>query len=231
MGWNALANTGNPTRSVEVNNLIKKVKKEEVRKQGKPSNAKRPLEQREFRSILRILEQKNDFSCKYRMTTMAKFQYNMVARADDTANFETDELKENAEFPFALLCRMCWSKNVFEERDAPDQILLGAMDTDFCILLALSIYLEHWMAVGDGIHSRFLFSDSNDDTASKCIKDSYRNVLKNEVYNSNEFERARSGPLGSSPRHKLVAMAVVVMILTVADDGEIRKGSLTDTLM
>jgi hypothetical protein len=71
------------------------------------------------------------------------------------------------------------------------------MDPDFCILLAFSIYLEHWMAHGDGIHSRYMFSDSNDDTAPKCIKDSYRNALKNEVYNSNEFDRARPGPLGT----------------------------------
>lgn len=41
--WNAIMHSGNPTRSVPVNNLIKAVKKKEVRRQGKPSQARRPL--------------------------------------------------------------------------------------------------------------------------------------------------------------------------------------------
>ena len=39
--WNSITNFGNPTRLVEVNNLIKRVKKKEVRKLGKPSKARR----------------------------------------------------------------------------------------------------------------------------------------------------------------------------------------------
>jgi hypothetical protein len=35
--------------------------------------------------------------------------------------------------------------NVLEERDAPGQIVIGAMDRRYCILLALGIYLEAWM--------------------------------------------------------------------------------------
>ena len=41
MHWNVETEAGNPTKSVAVNELIKQVKKLEVRKQGKPSNAKR----------------------------------------------------------------------------------------------------------------------------------------------------------------------------------------------
>jgi hypothetical protein len=41
--WNVESQTGNPTMSVAVNELIKKIKKAEVRKQGKKSNAKRDL--------------------------------------------------------------------------------------------------------------------------------------------------------------------------------------------
>ena len=35
IGWNVVTQTGNPTRSVPVNQLIKDVKKAEVRRQGK----------------------------------------------------------------------------------------------------------------------------------------------------------------------------------------------------
>ena len=39
--WSAGTGQGNPTRSKDVNDLMKAAKKKEVRKQGKPSNAKR----------------------------------------------------------------------------------------------------------------------------------------------------------------------------------------------
>ena len=43
MPWNAISGQGNPTRSIEVNTLIKKVKKKEVRKQGVSSKARRAV--------------------------------------------------------------------------------------------------------------------------------------------------------------------------------------------
>ena len=50
--WNVEHETGNPTMAVAVNELIKLVKKAEVRKQGKKSNAKRDLKRPEFRKGL-----------------------------------------------------------------------------------------------------------------------------------------------------------------------------------
>ena len=38
-GWNVETRSGNPTRSVEINELIKTVKKKEVRKEGKAGSA------------------------------------------------------------------------------------------------------------------------------------------------------------------------------------------------
>jgi hypothetical protein len=37
---------------------------------------------------------------------------------------------------------MNWSKNVQEERDAPFQIVLGCMDTLYCVLMSLVFWLE-----------------------------------------------------------------------------------------
>ena len=110
MPCNALAQTGNPMQSVEVNELIKAIKKAKLWKQGKACSARCPLEQSEFQGALCILEQKTDVHCNYCVPTMMKFQYNLIAHIDDTANFETNDLKPNEEFPFALLCQMCWSK-------------------------------------------------------------------------------------------------------------------------
>jgi hypothetical protein len=46
--WVLGRNEGNPTRSIEVDSLIKRIKKKEVRKQGELSKAKRPLTEDKF---------------------------------------------------------------------------------------------------------------------------------------------------------------------------------------
>ena len=48
LGWNERSREGNPTHSILVNDLIKKMKKNEVRKQGKATQARRPMEPTEF---------------------------------------------------------------------------------------------------------------------------------------------------------------------------------------
>jgi hypothetical protein len=62
MPWNPVSGQGNPTRSIEVNTLIKKVKKKEVRKQGVASKARRAITHVEFRRMQSILREKNDVS-------------------------------------------------------------------------------------------------------------------------------------------------------------------------
>jgi hypothetical protein len=43
--------------------------------------------------MMRILEQNEDFRLKSRLTSFAKFLFHLIGRNDDTANFETDDLK------------------------------------------------------------------------------------------------------------------------------------------
>lgn len=52
--WDSIRCDGNPTKSDEVNDLIKRIKKQEVRKVGVPPQARRPFEASEFISLLRI---------------------------------------------------------------------------------------------------------------------------------------------------------------------------------
>ena len=60
--WNTQAQTGNPTMSKAVNRLIAEIKKHEVRKQGKASNAKRDLKRAEFKKTLELLQNSNGFN-------------------------------------------------------------------------------------------------------------------------------------------------------------------------
>jgi hypothetical protein len=48
MEWSRTQEEGNPTRSIEINELIKQVKKKEVRKQGAASKTRQPMKETEF---------------------------------------------------------------------------------------------------------------------------------------------------------------------------------------
>ena len=62
MQWNDMANlpVKNPTKYAAVNDLISLVKKKEVRKQGKKSQARKQFEQPEFEKIIDLLEENFD---------------------------------------------------------------------------------------------------------------------------------------------------------------------------
>jgi hypothetical protein len=163
--WNVKSQTGNPTMSVAVNDLIKKIKKAEVRKQGKKSNAKGDLKRPEFRKTHRLLEKHptGGLPCHLRTPCMLNLQFHIIGRADDISNVETMDISHHDKFPaFALQMAVLWSKNVLDERDCPDKILLGMMDTDFCVLIALGCYLGTVLSTKADGH-RFLFSNIDDD--------------------------------------------------------------------
>ena len=163
-----------------MNQLIKDIKWAEVRKLGKETVARRPSEPSEFQYTIAVLARKGeaDIKAAYMVTAAAKFQFHMMARLDDTCRFEESDLKPHPLFPFALLARMCWSKNVYEERGAPDQIILGCMDHRYCVLLALGIYLKIWISTGIGNANNFLFGVSDNPERTKSL---VYNTLKKSV--------------------------------------------------
>jgi hypothetical protein len=65
MPWNAVSGQENPTRPIEVNTLVKKVKKKEVRKEGVSSKDRRAVTHVEFRRMQSILREKNDVIHRY----------------------------------------------------------------------------------------------------------------------------------------------------------------------
>lgn len=54
--WDNITRVGNPTRCAQVNGVVKKVQKYEVRKQGADPQSRRPLEYAEFIQILELLK-------------------------------------------------------------------------------------------------------------------------------------------------------------------------------
>ena len=67
----------------------------------------------------------------------------MIARLDDIYHFQHADVIPNLEFPYPLKFKVGWSKNVLKERDAPDLIILWAMDPAFCPILVIAVHLVH----------------------------------------------------------------------------------------
>jgi hypothetical protein len=56
--WDVRSSSGNPSKSMPVNDTVATVQKLECRKQGRPSCAKRDMKRAEYRKTMRILEAK-----------------------------------------------------------------------------------------------------------------------------------------------------------------------------
>ena len=122
---------------------------------------------------------------KYAIPALCAFQFHLIGRIDDTCQFMLAELATHDVHPFALRARMCWSKNVMEERQAPSQIILGAHDPDFCTLLNLGLYLEEMYPTemnADGELNCFKISSSPASSKARVSR-----ILK-EIFDSEEFK-------------------------------------------
>ena len=94
MVWNELSRVGNPTKSIQINDLIKKIKKYEVRKQGVPSQARRPFSPKEYDEIKEILyKEGKDTIWKYGVPAQMNYQFHLIACADNTTNVLLENLQ------------------------------------------------------------------------------------------------------------------------------------------
>lgn len=157
--WSVQSRSGNPTQSRIINDLINVVKKKETRGLGRPSQADRPFEKEEFHQVLSILQAGNSFDWQYRYPAMLKFMFHLIARGDDAAHVKKENLVASTQYPWALTVKLRWSKNVNDPRDCPHQILLGAMDVRYCVLLSMVLFLEYWIESGAGMTSPWLFGE------------------------------------------------------------------------
>ena len=97
----------------------------------------------DFHTLIEIFRKIDDAFIKYTAAAYFIFQFHMIARLENIYSFQRADLSQNLEFPFALKSKMRWCKNVLEERDAIDQIILGAMDLPFCPILGIAAHQVH----------------------------------------------------------------------------------------
>ena len=208
LGWNTVSLSGNPTRSPEVNDLMKCVRRHEVCGEGVSSQARHAHTLAEFCSLVGMAPNSETFNLQVRIPCILKFQVHLIARVDDAAHVFMNELWAHGMFDYALRVCLRWTKNCLEERDAPEQIILGPSDQDFCVLTLLSIHIQYLLEFLNGESSDYLFCDSGETTelvkalVGKAIRD---HVSNNTGWRNLQEEGVDSGPVGSHSNRKLAS--------------------------
>jgi hypothetical protein len=204
--WNEAAQMGNPTRSKEINDLIKRVKKKEVRNKGATSRARRPITETELIQVQTLLRVKPEHGSvtKYGIPGFVNFQIHMLSRIDCASQWVKMNFEPHDEYPhFAAKARLPWAKNVNEEGDAPWQIVLGAMNPVLCVFIGLAIWLEFYLGQSQGL-SPYVFAFSDDfriPEGGKKTKVFIQKALR-KIYADDEFVAKKRGRLGSHSNRK-----------------------------
>ena len=121
----------------------------------------------------------------------------MIARIDDTTQALVVYIRVHDSICNALKTRLNWSKNVIEERDALWQIILGLMDTAFCVYASLSLWMElNLRSSPNALLSPYLFNLLSDDnsipTGAKKSKKTAHNMFNKFFQNVRLYWRRRS---------------------------------------
>ena len=195
--WDEISKRGNPTKSKEVNDCIRCVMKAEVRKQGVDSAARRALEYKEFINLLMIVR-KNAFDedqtgqgqLKWtRLLSLLTLQWQLIGRMDDMMHLNFSSLTPNIQFPFSLKSQLRWSKNIREERDVPEQIIVSSNDYKLDPILNLAIYLESYGREQSISREDCLYGGESNSYAVRRLFDS---ILSND-----DFKKLVKGNLGT----------------------------------
>ncbi|KAG9411958.1 hypothetical protein AC1031_017595 [Aphanomyces cochlioides] len=189
--WDPISCHGNPTRAEEVNKIIKAVKKSEVRREGVQSNARRPIEFTEFLNLLSIVAV-NPNTSKYMVSSVLTLQWHLIARIDDMMKLRFADFSPNIHHPSTLICQMRWSKNILEERDAPEQVVFGSADPHLCPLLKLAIHIESTPGIAN---SEFLYGNPKD--GDRVVRRALQQAL-----DSDSFTKLKSGHVGTHSLRK-----------------------------
>ena len=142
--WNEEARTGNPTRSRLMARLIKCMKCFQTQRRGVATKVRRAMTQEEYEQMQEIIWKLDDSEICLCASAYFAFQLHMIGRLDDTAKFRKPDLQPYPKYPaYGTMGRLPWSKNVNEERDAPQQLMFGAMDVHYDVLSPLGLWLEY----------------------------------------------------------------------------------------
>ena len=126
-----------------VRKLLKKVFIVEISNKGAPPKNQGPFVKEEYKQVMRMIESIKDPEKRLFAATVYCMQYNLGGRVDDVSKAETMNLSPNkdmAHHNLSIIMKLPWSKNVTTKRQAPWQILIGAANCHYCVLLGIAVY-------------------------------------------------------------------------------------------
>jgi hypothetical protein len=128
-----------------VNELINGINKFECRREGVPSQARRLIESDKFNNLLDVTRYPSvdrDDVRRCRMVSVLMRQWHLIGRIDDIMKLKNDQIYTNPSHAGTGNTKIEWSKNITEERDTAEQIILASNDPKLCALIALGVYVE-----------------------------------------------------------------------------------------
>ena len=143
---------------------------------------------------------------RYGLHALINFQFLLIARIDDTTQVLVDNICVHDNFCNALKTRLNWSKNFTEERDAPWQVVLGLMDTLFCVLTSLALWMElNHRENPNAALSPYLFNFSDDVSIPKGGQKSKETAetIFNKVFKMEVFGGETAGGRDSLGSHSI----------------------------
>ncbi|KNC84962.1 hypothetical protein SARC_02817 [Sphaeroforma arctica JP610] len=124
--WDPVDMMGNPTKSKDVNDLLKTIERAELRAEGKDDAAKRPIEYDEFRQILAINLEKRNYH-NGGLHALWTLTFPLICRVDDVTNIKFEDLTLNDDNPEQLIVTLVRKRML--ERTNTHQLDLGYMCT------------------------------------------------------------------------------------------------------
>lgn len=133
--WDKITGQGSPTKSAAAQQVIKDLKKREVRGSAVLLQARRAIDWDEFMCLLvgTCLGFPLD-DVQYIMLAVLMLQWQIIGRIDDVMQLATTTIQSNSMYPFTLQVKMCWSKNIVKENESPTQFLFASMNPLVCPL-------------------------------------------------------------------------------------------------
>ena len=89
-------------------------------------------------------------------------------------------LTPNIEFAFSIKCKLRWSKNIREERDVPEQIVVSCNDSLMDPLLNLGVYIESYGCEENLTRDSFLFGG---ESSTYSVRRLFDEALSNDAFN------------------------------------------------
>jgi hypothetical protein len=176
-----------------------------------PTQVRRPIEYDEFLNILDIArdpEEEEDELKLCRLVSLLTLQWHLIGRIDDMMKLKVDRVGANHNHPGTGSRKIEWSKNIKEEREAAEQILIASHDAKLCCILSMGVYLEVLgkFDASDIKTDDPLFGDTTN--GHRAARNGLDSVFKNPSFASGNPEALERAATEKGQQPMLVALAV-----------------------